>query len=39
MGIHSYIHIVYSTTKHEIIQIKNNNLQCSLDPPNQSTLF
>ena len=29
----------YSTTKHEIIQIKNHNLLCSLDPPNQSRLF
>ena len=29
----------YSTTKHEIIQIKNHNLLCSLDPPNQSWLF
>ena len=31
--------IFYSTTKHEIIQIKNHNLLCSLDPPNQSRLF
>ena len=29
----------YSTTKHEIIQIKNHNLLCSLNPPNQSWLF
>ena len=29
----------YSTTKHEIIQIKNHNFLCSLDPPNQSRLF
>ena len=25
--------------KHEILQIKNHNLLCSLDPPNQSWLF
>ena len=30
---HSYI---YSTTKHEILQISNHNLLCSLDPSNQS---
>ena len=29
----------YSTTKHEILQISNHNLLCSLDPPNQSRLF
>ena len=29
----------YSTTKHEIIQIKNHNLLCSLNPPNQTWLF
>ena len=34
-----FIHIFNSTTKHEIIQIKNHNLLCSLDPPNQSRLF
>jgi hypothetical protein len=34
--IHSYF---YSTTKHEIIQIKNHNLLSSLDPPNQGRLF
>ena len=34
--IHSYF---YSTTKHEIIQIKNHNLLSSLEPPNQSWLF
>ena len=31
--------IFYSTTKHEIIHIKNHNLLCSLDPPNQSRFF
>ena len=34
--IHSYI---YSTTKHEILQISNHYLLCSLDPPNQGWLF
>ena len=34
--IHSYI---YSTTKHEILQITNHNLQCRFDPPNQGWLF
>ena len=34
-----HISYFYSTTKHEIIQIKNHNLLCSLDPPNQSRLF
>ena len=29
----------YSTKKNEIIQIKNHNLLCSLDTPNQSWLF
>ena len=33
---HSYI---YSTTKHEILQISNHNLRCSLDPPKQGWLF
>ena len=33
---HSYI---YSTTKHEILQISNQNLLCSLDPSNQGRLF
>ena len=34
-----FISYFYSTTKHEIIQTKNYNLLCSLDPPNQSWLF
>ena len=33
---HSYF---YSTTKHEILQISNYNLLCSLDPPNKGWLF
>ena len=36
----SFIHLIfYSTTKHEILQISNHNLLCSLDPPNQDWLF
>ena len=35
----THISYFYSTTKNEIIQIKNHNLLCSLDPPNQSRLF
>ena len=39
-GFHSHIHsYIYSTTKHEILQISNHNLLCSLDPPNQGWLF
>ena len=34
--IHSYF---YSTTKHEILQLSNYNLPCSLDPTNQGRLF
>ena len=37
-SLHSYSYI-YSTTKHEILQISNHNLLCSLDPPNQGCLF
>ena len=33
------ISYMYSTTKHEILQISNHNLLCSLDPPNQGWLF
>ena len=33
-NIHSYSYF-YSTTKQELIQIKNHNLLSSLDPPNQ----
>ena len=32
-------YIFYLTTKHEILQISNHNLLCSLDPPNQGRLF
>ena len=39
LGIIFHISYFYSTTKHEIIQITNHNLLCSLDPPNQSWLF
>ena len=39
----NFIHIsyIYSTTKHEILQISNQNLlrSSSLDPPNQGWLF
>ena len=31
--------IFYSTTKHEIIQINDLSLLCSMAPPNQSRLF
>ena len=34
-----HISYIYSTTKHEILQISNHNLLCSLDPPNQGWLF
>ena len=34
-----FIFIFYSTTKHEIKQIKKSQLLCSLDPPNQRRLF
>ena len=34
-----HLFIFYSTTKHEILQISNHNLLCSLDPPNQGWLF
>ena len=34
-----FYYYFYSATKHEIIQIKNHNLLCSLDPPNQSRMF
>ena len=38
--IHSFIHSYFcSPTKHEILQISNHNLICSLDPPNQNWLF
>ena len=29
----------YSTTNHEILQISNHNLLCSLDPPNQGWFY
>ena len=32
-------HIFDLTTKHEILQLSNRNLLCSLDPPNQGRLF
>ena len=34
-----FISYFYSTTKHEILQISNHNLLCSLDPPNQGRLL
>ena len=36
-SIHIF-HIFYLTTKHEILQITNHSLLCSLDPPNQGRL-
>ena len=38
--IYLFIHF-YSATTHEIIQIKNNNFLCSLDPPKfqMNTIF